>query len=319
KEGEIGIDLYLVGNFLLYGQKTFLFRFYYDIGLDRVVEVVKMGSFSSKGNSVGQDDIKGLFQNLAFLHNVGAYWGLIWAKIRKGIGGMVAGKPSGYLSPSACAEGSQPHLNCLKDLSREDPDDYAFKELFITKMQLNMENDMGERYWEQWALANWLDIGDRNMTLFHRFASHQNWLKIIDQLKKQNGWTFVGDEGIEWVTGGMNDFLCSRFRPEEIVATLHNMSPTKNKRRFEKVLYEVVNVRFEVWEAENSINCFQDKEALAFAHDKLSGIKEASSLEQQCDDSLSTLWSTTAMVIDHMELVEEEAVQGLSWADRPSA
>ncbi|MBA0823681.1 hypothetical protein Goarm_020398, partial [Gossypium armourianum] len=284
------------------------------------------------------------------------------------------------------------------ELSREDPDDYAFEELVITKMQLNMENDKGERYWEQWALANWLDIGDRNMTLFHRFASHQNWLKIIDQLKKQNGWTFVGDEGIE-------------FRLEEVIATLHNISPTKvsgdngmptifykkywniisdelvisflsemsssvapkNKRRFEKGLYEVVNVRFEVWEAKNSINCFQDKEALAFGQDKLSGIKEARTTRepdsvvecyrlarlrnnvtivfrhygappQRCQESTSLCtflnddeelvgktrlkWNVSLKISgkkgiqrqrDHMELVEEEAGQGLSWADRPSA
>lgn len=44
-------------------------------------------------------------------------------------------------------------------------------ELLVTKAYLNSEIDKDEIYWEQYAQANWIKLGDHNTKFFHRFTS----------------------------------------------------------------------------------------------------------------------------------------------------
>ncbi|MBA0567437.1 hypothetical protein Golob_012174, partial [Gossypium lobatum] len=53
----------------------------------------------------------------------------------------------------------------LTDLGRLEGDDETLEELIITKMQLNLEIDKGERYREQRARTNWLRNGTREWEL----------------------------------------------------------------------------------------------------------------------------------------------------------
>lgn len=58
------------------------------------------------------------------------------------------------------------------------------------KIQLNLEMDKEERYWEQRARANWLKIGDENTSFFHKYASQRSCVNRIRGLQRPH--TFRG-------------------------------------------------------------------------------------------------------------------------------
>lgn len=58
----------------------------------------------------------------------------------------------------------------LKELLVQDRFEKILLELIDTKLQLNLEIDKDEMYWEQKAKANWLKFGDKNTTFFHKQA-----------------------------------------------------------------------------------------------------------------------------------------------------
>ncbi|PPD84883.1 hypothetical protein GOBAR_DD18179 [Gossypium barbadense] len=63
----------------------------------------------------------------------------------------------------------------------------VIEELLDVKMELNLEIDKEELYWEQRARANWLKMGDCNMMFFHRYASQRRQTNQIKELEKEDG------------------------------------------------------------------------------------------------------------------------------------
>ncbi|XP_017636165.1 uncharacterized protein LOC108478236 [Gossypium arboreum] len=61
----------------------------------------------------------------------------------------------------------------LAQLSEAKRDDVNLAELIYTKINLNLEIDKDECYWEQRARLNWLKFGDKNTAFFHSHASQR--------------------------------------------------------------------------------------------------------------------------------------------------
>ncbi|KAA3461195.1 reverse transcriptase [Gossypium australe] len=59
----------------------------------------------------------------------------------------------------------------LEILLNQERDDETMARIIDNKIQLNMEIDKDEMYWEQRARANWLQLGDKNSAFFHRCAT----------------------------------------------------------------------------------------------------------------------------------------------------
>lgn len=64
----------------------------------------------------------------------------------------------------------------MNDTERTDD---LLAELLNVKLYLNMEMDKEEWYWEQRARANWLRMGDKNTSFFHKFASQRKRMNRI--------------------------------------------------------------------------------------------------------------------------------------------
>ncbi|KAA3476968.1 non-ltr retroelement reverse transcriptase [Gossypium australe] len=102
-----------------------------------------------------------------------------------------------------------------------------------TNVLLNFEIEKDEMYWEQRARVNWLKLGDRNTSFFHKHASqHRKELarNYFQKLFSSNG---VGDSvhllsGIKrCVTSDDNLKLTSIYTKEEMWLALKGMAPTK--------------------------------------------------------------------------------------------
>ncbi|KAL4334370.1 hypothetical protein GQ457_07G017230 [Hibiscus cannabinus] len=65
--------------------------------------------------------------------------------------------------------------------------DSVLGDLIDSKLELNLQLDKEEIYWEQRARANWLRNGDRNTNFFHRYASQRRRCKRIDGLVTEDG------------------------------------------------------------------------------------------------------------------------------------
>ncbi|KAK5842665.1 hypothetical protein PVK06_005046 [Gossypium arboreum] len=59
----------------------------------------------------------------------------------------------------------------LKELNCEERLEENLGEIVEVKLHLNVKIDKEERYWEQRACANWLQMGDKNTAFFHKYAS----------------------------------------------------------------------------------------------------------------------------------------------------
>ncbi|KAA3473493.1 reverse transcriptase [Gossypium australe] len=64
-------------------------------------------------------------------------------------------------------------------------DDLNLSELIDTKIQLNLEIDKDECYWEQRAHINWLKYGDRNTAFFHSQATHRRRRNLIHKMEER--------------------------------------------------------------------------------------------------------------------------------------
>lgn len=78
-------------------------------------------------------------------------------------------------------------LEWLLGLERNDKN---MADLTDTKVQLNWEIDKEEVFWEQRARTNWLRLGDKNITFFHRHAAAKKKMNQIHRLEREDG-TFV--------------------------------------------------------------------------------------------------------------------------------
>ncbi|KAK5845222.1 hypothetical protein PVK06_001382 [Gossypium arboreum] len=54
-------------------------------------------------------------------------------------------------------------------LNGMDPTEEVLSNLVDVKLVFNLSYDMEELYWEHMARVNWLQHGDRNSTIFHRW------------------------------------------------------------------------------------------------------------------------------------------------------
>ncbi|KAA3468221.1 reverse transcriptase [Gossypium australe] len=62
-----------------------------------------------------------------------------------------------------------------------------------TRISLNMEIDKDEMYWEQRARANWLKLGDKNSSFFHKYASARRRTNTINRLETEEGLEVTAD------------------------------------------------------------------------------------------------------------------------------
>ncbi|KAH1121339.1 hypothetical protein J1N35_004499 [Gossypium stocksii] len=137
-------------------------------------------------------------------------------------------------------------------------DDETLAKIIDTRIQLNMEIDKDERYWEQRARINWLQLGDKNIAFFHKSASIRKKTNTINKLETDEGKEVTDDSeismaatnyfqglfsskgvgnlsyllsGIETsISAEINSILLEKFSAEEIYSALKEMGPTKAPR-----------------------------------------------------------------------------------------
>ncbi|KAH1098567.1 hypothetical protein J1N35_015488 [Gossypium stocksii] len=76
-------------------------------------------------------------------------------------------------------------INRLSDFLTAERDDYNLAELINTKIQLNLEIDKDERYWEQRTRINWLRNRDRNTAFFHSYAIQRRRRNRIHKIQDE--------------------------------------------------------------------------------------------------------------------------------------
>ncbi|KAH1031356.1 hypothetical protein J1N35_043530 [Gossypium stocksii] len=74
----------------------------------------------------------------------------------------------------------------LEELSSDERSEETLAELVKVKLHLNMEINKEERYWEQRARANWLKMGDKKTSFFHKYASQRRCINRIRGLQKND-------------------------------------------------------------------------------------------------------------------------------------
>ncbi|KAA3488219.1 reverse transcriptase [Gossypium australe] len=143
----------------------------------------------------------------------------------------------------------------LEMLIAKERDDDTIAKIIETRVNLNMEIDRDEIFWEQRARANWLKVGDKNSTFFHKFASSWRKRNTISRLQLEDGGKAtedskmaevatlyfqklfmsngIGDlshllQGIEEsISQDTNAALLSDYTEEEVFFALKGMGPTK--------------------------------------------------------------------------------------------
>ncbi|KAA3456600.1 reverse transcriptase [Gossypium australe] len=116
----------------------------------------------------------------------------------------------------------------LEALAEGERDDDILAKLIDTKIHLNLEIDKDEMYWEQRARQNWLKLGDKNTSYFHRCALTRRQTNTISKL--------VTEEGIEIeeeseILSATSSFFQNLFKSKGVVdpgkIALKGMGPTK--------------------------------------------------------------------------------------------
>ncbi|KAK5842214.1 hypothetical protein PVK06_004545 [Gossypium arboreum] len=74
----------------------------------------------------------------------------------------------------------------LEILLYYDKTDENLADLIETKIHINLKINKDEMYWEQRASANWLKLGDKNTTFFHRYASQRRRKNTIQSLRHED-------------------------------------------------------------------------------------------------------------------------------------
>ncbi|KAA3464506.1 reverse transcriptase [Gossypium australe] len=124
---------------------------------------------------------------------------------------------------------------------RRDISDDTLAEITDLQLELNLEADKEELYWEQRARVNWLKNGDRNTSFFHKMAGQRKVRNRIAILEDDIGNSYSTNEDMikaesddhifglveKWVTDSMNDSLNKTFTEEEIYTAVKTMPPLK--------------------------------------------------------------------------------------------
>ncbi|KAA3480252.1 reverse transcriptase [Gossypium australe] len=143
----------------------------------------------------------------------------------------------------------------LVTLLEADRDDENLADIINTKIHLNLEIDKDESYWEQRARIDWLKLGDKNTSFFHKQATQRQKRNFIQKLHFEDGRETIENEemkeiarsyfvklfssgiqsstdrilsGIEaCVSDEDNKNLKANFTEEEIWTALTEMGPIK--------------------------------------------------------------------------------------------
>ncbi|KAA3453417.1 reverse transcriptase [Gossypium australe] len=146
--------------------------------------------------------------------------------------------------------------NRLYYLFTQDISDDTLAEIIEVQLELNLEADKEELYWEQ--RVNWLKNGDRNTSFFHKMAGQQKVRNRIAMLENDIGNSYSTNEDMikvaqdyfeklfsaseaesddrifglveKRVTDSMNDSLNKAFIEEEICTAVKTMPPLKAPR-----------------------------------------------------------------------------------------
>ncbi|XP_016676328.1 uncharacterized protein [Gossypium hirsutum] len=92
-----------------------------------------------------------------------------------------------------------------------DRDDDTLVKLIDTRIQLNMEIDKDEMYWEQRARANWLQLGDKNSAFFHKHALVRRRINTITRLETEDERDIFGEIAINKATSNYFQNLFSSW------------------------------------------------------------------------------------------------------------
>ncbi|KAA3463501.1 reverse transcriptase [Gossypium australe] len=143
----------------------------------------------------------------------------------------------------------------IEELNDEERSKETLVELMEVKLHLNMEMDKEERYWEQRARVNWLQMGDKNTSFFHKYASQRRRINRIRGLQRSDGSIATDESEIEeiarvyfstlfeskgvgdmehilsginaCISDGMNQSMLNPYTEAEIIEALNGMGPTK--------------------------------------------------------------------------------------------
>ncbi|KAA3472636.1 reverse transcriptase [Gossypium australe] len=73
----------------------------------------------------------------------------------------------------------------LRELGNCEISEDVLKEITGIKIELNLEAEKEEIYWEQRARTNWLKMGDKNTVFFHKSASNQRRKNKVNGLEDE--------------------------------------------------------------------------------------------------------------------------------------
>ncbi|KAA3476719.1 reverse transcriptase [Gossypium australe] len=143
----------------------------------------------------------------------------------------------------------------LEELNDKEGTEENLTEIMEVKLHLNMEINKEEKYWEQRARSNWLQVGDKNTSFFHKYASQRRRINRIRGLQRTDGSLATNEREIEKVarryfsdlfesrgvgdvthilsgiksciSDSMNQSLIAPYTEDEIVEALKGTGPTK--------------------------------------------------------------------------------------------
>ncbi|KAA3460755.1 reverse transcriptase [Gossypium australe] len=123
----------------------------------------------------------------------------------------------------------------LEMLETKERDDDTIAKIIETRVNLNMEIDKDEMYWEQRERANWLKVGDKNLAFFYKFASTRRKQNTISRLQLEDGGESSDDSQMAeaatsyfqelFMSNGIGDL--SHIMQDEVLAALKGMGPIK--------------------------------------------------------------------------------------------
>ncbi|KAH1122871.1 hypothetical protein J1N35_006031 [Gossypium stocksii] len=142
----------------------------------------------------------------------------------------------------------------LNELHIQDPTDEILAEILDVQVNLNLEADQEEVFWEQRARINWLRNGDKNTSFFHKVAAQRHSKARVKGLKGMMGdgshrqkrcskWLLTSDAGADdrvlrmvekRISPDMNEVLLKEFSEEEIEVAVKEMAPLKMKKKGRK-------------------------------------------------------------------------------------
>ncbi|KAL1174611.1 hypothetical protein V6Z11_A04G026400 [Gossypium hirsutum] len=143
----------------------------------------------------------------------------------------------------------------LQKLYGIDPSDEVLEEIMEVQLDLNLEIDKKEIFWEQQAQANWLKYGDRTTNFFHKAAIQQFYRNRISGLEHEDGSRVSTNEEMlqlalryfknlftassseddvrllglvdKCISNDMNEELLKPFTEEDILHVVKSMPPLK--------------------------------------------------------------------------------------------